>query len=356
MMAIQETTMLMADGELTNDGVNAEHTVIPVSYSAGTNDYDEKVKGVNLVGNPYQSYIDFNEFAKDGGVNDGNILDKAYYILDADHGGYITYPNEGSSNPEYASQYIHPHQGFFVAMKEGAGQVTFTNDMRCAEGNSLSYFRGERFDYPLVNLICTDANGKRDLTTVEIDRPVLGGARKLYNMKASDAMLYAHYDNGSYQALYAPKGVREFPVRLEVLTDGVFTITWSMFHGNFSYVHLIDNITGADIDMLRANEYRFEASTEDYTSRFRLILDVTGVDEYDDDNTIGSNFAFFDGNAWVITGEGTLQMFDVNGRCLYSTNAEGEQSSISLPKVATGVYMLRLTDNKNTQVQKIVVR
>ena len=209
-----------------------------------------------------------------------------------------------------------------------------------------------------MNLICTDSDGKRDFTTVEIDRPEVGGARKLKNMHAGDASLYAHFNNQSYQALFAPKGVREVPVRLDVASDGVYTITWSRFNGEFHYVHLIDNMTGADINLMTNDSYRFEASTDDYASRFRLVFDVTGIEDHEAPEPVEgpTQFAFFDGNTWVVNGEGTLQLFDVNGRCLMSTNAEGTQSSVNLPNVAPGVYMLRLTNGNGTRVQKIVVR
>ena len=361
LMAIDKETMLMANGVLNNGDVPTEE----LKYTTSENEGDARQTGVNLIGNPYQSYLDFEMFAKDdsenswASPNSGKVLDNAYYILDADRGGYITYPDQASENPVYAPRYIHPHQGFFVAVGS-ATTLTFTNDMRRAEGNEYSYFRGEHINYPLVNLICTDSDGKRDFTTVEIDRLEQGGARKLMNMRAGDASLYAHFNNQGYQALYAPQGVREVPVRLDVFEDGVFTMTWSMFHGDFGYVHLIDNLTGADIDLTTTDSYRFEASTDDYASRFRLVFDVTGIEEYDDDqdgpSTGSGTFAFFDGNTWVVNGEGTLQLFDVNGRCLMSTNAEGPESSVTLPKVATGVYVLRLTNGNGTRVQKVVVR
>ena len=346
MMAINATTMLMADGELNN----AAQVVMPVNYSAGSNDYDEKVKGVNLIGNPYQSYLDIEAFMNG---NTDKISDDAYYVIDADKKGYISRPYSGSNNELYAPQYIHPHQGFFVAVKEGTSQVTFTNGMRVATGSTDSYFRDEKVDYPLVNLICTDASGRRDLTTVEVNRPELGGARKLKNMRAGNASIYAYFADNGYQALFAPKGVREVPVRFNAFADGEFTITWSMFNGEFSYAHLIDNLTGVDIDLLQANEYRFEASTDDYSSRFRLVFEVIDNDITDNDS---DTFAFFDGNSWVITGEGTLQLFDVNGRCLMNTNVEGVQSSVAMPNVAAGVYMFHLVNGDNVKVQKVVVR
>jgi len=353
--------MLMADGVLNNGDITNDS----ITFSSGLWGSQALLMGCNLIGNPYQSYLDFVEFAKDGGINSGKIPDKAYYVVDADFSGYITYPDQASSNPEYAPRYLHPHQGFIVAVAEGTTQITFTNAMRVA-GNwkdvgvlEHSNFREEHLNYPLVNLLCYDGKGKRDLTTVEIARPELGGARKVRGMRISDALIYAHFENSDYQALFAPEGVSEVPVRFEVFEDGVFTMKWSMYNGDFHYVHLIDNLTGADIDLLNAEEYKFQASTEDYISRFKLVFDVTGIDEpepEDGPSTGSGAFAFQFGNELIVTGEGTLQLFDLNGRCLLSTRLAGEQSSVSLPMLPKGMYLLRLTGSKQTQVQKMVIK
>ena len=56
-------------------------------------------------------------------------------------------------------------------------------------GLSDSYFRGDRPNYLLVNLMCYDGNGRRDLTTVEVGRPELGGAHKMYGLRMGDGQL-----------------------------------------------------------------------------------------------------------------------------------------------------------------------
>ena len=67
-------------------------------------------------------------------------------------------------------------------------------------------------------------------------------------------------------------------------------------------------------------------------------------------------FAFFDGNGWVINGEGQLELIDLLGRVLQSTRQSGEQSRVYLHGYAEGTYLLRLIDNNgNTKVQKIVI-
>ena len=185
------------------------------------------------------------------------------------------------------------------------------------------------------------------------------------NLKTGDALIYAHLDGHDYQTAFATVGVNTVPVRFETETDGAFTLRWSTYNGDFSYLHLIDNLTGVDVDCLTAEEYRFEAKTTDYKSRFRLVFDCTGLDEPEEDGASTSlgTFAFQMGDELIVnvdasvgSGSAVLQMFDVQGRCLLSTQVEGAQSSVRMPKVSAGVYLLRLTGNKQTSVQKMVIK
>ena len=114
-----------------------------------------------------------------------------------------------------------------------------------------------------------------------------------------------------------------------------------------------------DIDCLTNSEYRFQGKPSDYKSRFKLVFHCTGIDEepVEPTNENGTtNFAFQMDDELVVNGEGTLQLFDINGRCLLSTQAVGEQSTISLPRVAAGLYVLRLTNHNQTKVQKMVIK
>ncbi len=125
-------------------------------------------------------------------------------------------------------------------------------------------------------------------------------------------------------------------------------------------MHLIDNLTGMDIDCLNASEYHFEGKTTDYWSRFRLVFEYTDVDENEEDgpSTGSGTFAFIMGNELVVnggpsTGSGAaaLQMFDMMGRQVMTKNVSGVQTTIMLPDVPAGVYILRMND----RVQKIII-
>ncbi len=56
----------------------------------------------------------------------------------------------------------------------------------------------------------------------------------------------------------------------------------------FNYLHLIDNMTGVDVDLFATPGYRFDALTTDYASRFRLVFATGNSAESD-------NFAFING-------------------------------------------------------------
>ena len=117
-----------------------------------------------------------------------------------------------------------------------------------------------------------------------------------------------------------------------------------------TYLHLIDNMTGADIDLLAEPSYTFSAKTTDYASRFRLVFNANN----------GSNenetFAFFNGSEWMISnmGEATLQVVDVMGRVLSSETVSGN-ATMNLNQTP-GVYMFRLVNGDSVKVQKVVVR
>ena len=343
MMAISKTSMLMADGVL-NNGTDTYRA----NYSEGGY-YEYPLRGVNLVGNPYQSYLDFNAFANENGFD-------TYYILDADKRGYIAYTAGATPQVDAPSRYIHPHQGFFVRVTE-TQDIEFNNEMRVAGTNTSleSNYRDWEPRYALVNMVCTDGRGRNDFATIELDRPEQGGGRKAKGLRSGDASIWFRLGDEDYQIAFAPVGTQSAALRFEAHADGAYTLRWNMQNADFSYLHLVDNLTGADINCLTTDEYRFEAKTSDYTSRFRLVFEFTGVEENDEPTEGPSSFAFMMGDELVINGEGVLQMFDLNGRQLLSTEIHGTQATVAMPKVADGIYVLRLTDGNQVRTQKMVI-
>lgn len=345
LLGIKQETLLQAKGTL-NQGT----FTIPLTHDGAYR------TGYNFIGNPYQSYFDFNTFAEDNTFIWGGTANACYIMLY--DGAYHVYEYNSSANQYAAPRLLHPHQGFMVITRS-AGNAQFNNGQRIVSDDANAPFRNlEQPNYTLVNLIVTDDEEKQDIVTVELDRPDEGGAYKQYDMHYGKGCIYAHYEDRDYAVAFTKPGVGVVPIRFETSEDATYTLTWDIENGSIPYVHLIDNMTGIDIDCLTDTVYRFTSTTNDYKSRFKLVFQYTGIDEPDDDDdeSGAQTFAFFMGNELVVNGEGFLQIFDVNGRLLDSNNLIGLQSTVRLPNMAAGVYMLRLTNREGTRTQKIIIQ
>jgi len=346
-MAINQDTYMNATGKLNKGDVSITLTN---SEPVGTN----YAKGWNLVGNPYQAYLDIDDIGYD-----------PIYTYDADQGMFVPYTKTASENPAIVSEFIHPHQAFFVHASSDGETLTFTQDMATTESAAGSYFR-EKVNYPLVNLFADDEEGHRDLTVIEFHRPELGGASKLDYMRTAPFSLAAHYAGKSYGILFATDDIERVPVKFKPTESGRITLTWSTHNGEFSMLNLIDNKLGVQHNMLASNSYVFETSPDDYSSRFYITYECsgTGIDENDPStgSGSGSTFAYINNGNIVVDVEtchgASLQIIDVLGRVLYSKNLDGGDAAchVSTDRFAKGVYLLRLSSNQGVKTQKIVVQ
>lgn len=347
-MAVDKETTLINNGTLNNGIVSRK-----ITRSNDLPDYAERLSGCNLIGNPYQSYLNFDAFAGTNGID-------TYYILDADEHEYVAYTvgqtEVYTGDDMTVPCFIHPHQGFFVKTAVDK-TLTFDNTMRSARGKGNSYFRDEeRPVYPLVTLTVADANEQRDYVTIELDRPEQGGGEKAKGLHTGNGIIYCHLGDVDYHVAFTESGTESLPVRFEAFEDDVFTLRWNTMNADFSYLHLIDNLTGSDVDCLSSSEYHFEGRTTDYASRFQLLFEFTGVEENEDrPSTNSETFAFFMNDELIVNGEGILHLFDLNGRLLMSKRIEGTQSSLGLVRLNPGVYVLQLVNGKTSRTQKLVI-
>lgn len=124
-------------------------------------------------------------------------------------------------------------------------------------------------------------------------------------------------------------------------------------HSSLLTSHLIDNLTGADIDLLQTPSYTFNARTDDYASRFKLVFSEGDADADGD-------FAFIDANGNIIIngidGHATIQLIDQLGHILISKQLSTLHSPLSTSDFSTGVYVLRLINGNYVKTQKIVVK
>jgi hypothetical protein len=350
--SIDKEQLLQNKGTLNNDDVTLRDvTKTDANAWAG-------LLGYNLLGNPYQSYLDFSAFISDA-ANSGLSASKdnaepTYAVYDPELGSYIQYKSGSSRGSRSADGKLHPHQGFMMRKTGGATTAVFKNTMRCT--NSTSPFRGEQPAFPLINLTVTDYEGHSDVAVLELGRDREEGAEKL-RANTCKGWLYLHYSDDDYAILFRGEVEDYQPLWFEASEAGAYTLSWETANGEFEALTLVDNIMGTRTDMLTHDSYVFEGNPEQYKSRFKIeIGNWKDTDENTDGPSTGSGtFAFVNNGNLVVNGEGTLQLFDVTGRCIYSATLSGSQTITALPDVTAGVYVLRLSNNNETRTQKIIL-
>ena len=271
--------------------------------------------GWNLVGNPFgeTAYIQ-------GG-------DWDFYVMNQD--GLELEPAEVTS--------IERMQGIFVVANSDGEQLTLTTEAPTApQGGKI-----------VMNVRSSRGNN--------IDRAMIrfGEGRQLpkFQLNPDNTKLYIAQEGEDF-AVVRSIDENSTPVSFRAAENGIYTLSVNADNIEMEYLHLIDNMTGNDIDLLATPSYTFEARTTDYADRFNLIYAT--CDDVNENNM--QPFAFFNGSEWVINNAGNalLQVVDVTGRVISSETLNGN-AHISLDQVP-GVYVMRLVSGNNVKVQKVIIK
>lgn len=170
-----------------------------------------------------------------------------------------------------------------------------------------------------------------------------------FSLSNEGAKIYIPQDGKKYAAV-SGTGATTLPLCFTTTEGGIHTLTFKVDNMDCDYLHLVDNATGADIDLLRTPKYSFNANDCPYATRFKLVFAEEAT------NDIADNFAFVSNGQLMVnnSGEAILQVMDVAGRIL-STERIHDSYGKSLG-LSAGVYVVRLSNGHDVKVQKIVVR
>jgi hypothetical protein len=210
----------------------------------------------------------------------------------------------------------------------GSGTVQFNSEAPTGSKNGT------------LDMNVTNGSGKVDMARVRFGEGL--NLRKM-SFRENNSKLYMSQNGEDFAVVYADQQ-GEMPVSFKAETNGTYTISFSTENVEFGYLHLIDNMTGNDVDLLANPSYTFNANATDYASRFRLVF-AAGNDD--------NNFAFVNNGEIILNGHGTVQVYDVTGRMISSHN---DVTSIATDGMSAGVYMLRLINGSDIKTQKIVVK
>ncbi len=318
-------------GDVTLTFVGTPHAAnepaeVPLAYDPAAD-----FAGWNLVGNPLPGIA---------------FIDRDFYVMNGDRDEIVA--AEGNT--------VELMEGIFVIAEGENDTMTFTPASQNAIANnaslvvSLSQGRGSVIDRAIVRF---DSN--RTLPKFQLNP----NSTKVYIPQG-----------GKDYAVVAAEQKGEMPLNFKAEKNGAYTLRFDTKDVEFDYLHLIDNLTGADVDLLAVEpvetptsgngpstssgtvaSYTFTAKTTDYASRFRLVFSAgdAGGDACE------PPFAYINNGNIVINGAGTLQIIDILGKELVRKELSIFNSQLSTLNYAPGVYVLRLVGGDSVRTQKIVI-
>ena len=301
-----KTTKTLAFTGTFNTGTSKEITNLPA--------------GFNLVGNP---------FTVDAYVN------KPYYTLNSDGSAIVA----KDSNDD---QKIAPCHGVIVEVGENE-TVTFNTSGEFSTGPNNGSLQ------IALSQANTRSNAVMDNAIVSFNE---GEQLGKFYFGTQDANIYLPQNGKEYAIAYS-EGQGEMPLNFKGTENGTYTLSINPEGVEMAYLHLVDNLTGNDIDLLAGAStgsatYTFTAKTTDYESRFKLVF-ASIFEDADGDNEA---FAFISNGNIIVNGNGTLQVIDMTGRVVRCADVA---RNVSTNGMASGVYVLRLINGNDVKTQKIVV-
>ena len=327
--------------------------------------------GINLIGNPYPSPLDWAEYYADQssgvtdylspiiwiwyGNNSSDPLDGFFYIFDADGSYSPTNPDQLNGTGVLAIG-----QGFQVQVDHNM-TLTFENAHR-AESNTVDFRRNKKPENTVF--LKLEGSHNQDYLTLAWDEnfkdefefgkdagKMINPGNNFYAMAGSEKLMLDRVKSPTTQSI--------IPLGLELAEGGNYSFSWEnghIDHSNFD-VYFQDKERNLLIPVSETFFYHFVASKGENNDRFKLVLrnrntaktiDIFGQSAY---SVINEETLFIQTESNETT-NAMVSLNNLNGSVVVQGNYPMNQGKIEIqiPNLPKGVYFAVINQTKSVKV------
>lgn len=327
----------------------------------------------NLIANPYTAAINGSTLASTNNFlkinNDANNLDPArggLYLWN----GSSPYVIKSVDDPAF---YIAPGQAFFVHAPNGGGTTAmFTEDMQTHQTGNI--FLKSNTNYPEIILQISEGANNSSTKIRYIQNKTtgldVGSDVGTFNGVSSNFRVFSHLlsnsegidfaiqalPNSNYENMIVPIGVN---------AEAGKEITFSLNASNFAAdikIFLEDRTTNTFTQLNQTNSTYKVTLKEALSGIGRFYMHTTNSSLSIDNNLFLENISIYklDNSTLRIAGlsekNASLKLFTLLGKQVMSTSFKSTSvQDITIPKLATGVYVVKLQTDKGNLSKKIIL-
>ena len=280
---------------------------------------DDYYANFYLLGNPFAFNMNWENVTAEG-------LASGYSFVALD--GSYDYAVDGE---------IKVGDGFFVKVTGENPSLSYSEN----NGMGMRSRRAEKSSF--INLIASGKAGS-DNVIINFAGNEEEGFAKLENFNKDIAEIYVKGEGRRYGIMNFEKDVEEIEVYFDAKRMGEYTIE-AVAEGKFQSVVLVDRSTGVETELL-TDSYTFKALTNDRPDRFVIRMS---------NNIVNDNFVYQSGDELIINAEGTVEIIDIMGRIVYSSNIVNENHRVNTSRFDNAAYIVRVLNTNEIKTQKVVI-
>jgi hypothetical protein len=326
--------------------------------------------GWHIMGNPYPSPIRFSLLRNlPGQVS----LQNGYYGWSAANSGYGFYNGAAPGLSTFGmTDTIFTSQAVAITTSTPAGG-TLISDNSVRHGSNSPSFNRDVVVKNIVKLNVQNQDGVDQLAIGTVNggtenyNPEIDMAKMMNNPTETHPELGMVIDN-RILAIKAFENLipsRSIPLHLIAKVDGIYTFSVAEFSNteNNLNAYLVDVEANKKVKLKTGAKYSVALSNSTYNNRFYLNYENSEVALSDSEVSLNDVDFFNNNESLSIINNGDaaasdVVLFDMSGKLLMQqgVNLSKGISTVELPSLAQGIYMVKIQSNNSLVTKKIIIK